>query len=148
MAGPPTQETGHYRLPRAARLKRQRLIRPLFDRRRKDVHAVRVGTLLVRYRLAAPEDVSFAVPLQVGFATGRHLGSKPTRNRIKRLLRESFRLHQQTLADAFADRPETLTLMVLYRGRTEGASAAIRRDLPEALYRIAADFAEPSHQEA
>ncbi len=134
-----------HRFPRAFRLKRQRLVRPLFGRGRADVHAVHVGSLIVRYRIAAPDEVGQTVPVQVGFAVGRHVQPKPARNRVKRLLRESVRLHQHDLVRRFTARPGTLTLVVLYRGRTEGASLAIRRDLPEALRRIASglDGSEP-----
>ncbi len=134
---------GRSRFPRAFRLKRQRLLRPLFDRSRSDVRAVRVGSLIVRYRLAAADEVGQAVPLQVGFAVGRSVQPKPARNRVKRLLRESFRLHQHDLVARRADLPDTLTLVVLYRGRAEGAGPAIRRDLPEALRRVAAETVVP-----
>ncbi len=123
-------------LPRSHRLKRQRLIRALFDRNRSDVRAVRSGGLVVRYRVASCDDVGQRVPLQAGFTTGRQIGSKPARNRLKRLMREQFRTHQHALTDLFALRPNTLTLMFLYRGKPEGAETAIARDLPAALLKI------------
>lgn len=122
--------------PRSRRLKRQRLIRALFDRKRGDVHAARAGALVVRYRVAPRAEVDRTSPLQVGFATGRHLRTKPARNRIKRVMREVFRVHQHALVDLFSDRPDTLTLMVLYRGNRDGAEDAIVRNLPRLLTQI------------
>lgn len=124
--------------PRRYRLKRQRLIRPFFERGRDDIGHVRVGGLVVRYRLATYDEVGDETPVQIGFAT-RRLPDKPTRNRLKRAMREAFRLHQHRLVALFADRPETLTLFVLWRGRPDGADA-IRRDLPLLLDRIAERF--------
>lgn len=131
------------RFPYAARLKRQRLIRPLFERDRGDVGSVRVGPVVVRYRLAAAEEVGRAVPLQIGFAVARGIGSKPHRNRVRRVMREVYRVHQRDLVDLFADRPEVLTLFVLYRGRRDGAEASLRRALPEALRRVALALQAP-----
>lgn len=123
-------------LSRSLRLKRQRLIRALFDRDRSEVRAVRSGGLVVRYRLASHGEVGQRVPLQAGFTTGRQIGSKPVRNRIKRLMREHFRVHRHALSDLFSSRSDTLTLMFLYRGKPDGAAGAIARDLPAALRKI------------
>ena len=56
-------------------------------------------------------------------------------------MREVVRHHQHPLLDLFAERPGTLTLMVLYRGRRAGAEAAITRDLPRLLAQIEHDIA-------
>lgn len=133
------------RFPRAHRLKRQRLFRPLFDPSRTDVYAVRSGPVSIRYRLASSQDVGQDVPLQIGFAVSRRIGDRPARNRVKRHLREVYRLHQHALVDLFASRREVLTMVVLYRGRPTGARAAIDRSLPPALERVlAAVRAEPA----
>ncbi len=129
--------------PASHRLKRQRLIRPLFDRGRDDVHAVRVGPVTVRYRIAAREEVGWETPVQIGFAVGRAIGSKPRRNRLKRVMREVYRAHRHALEDALDGRPGVLTLMVLYRGRPERAEATVRRTMPEALRRVAEALPHP-----
>ncbi len=122
--------------PRSRRLKRRRLIRPLFDRGRDDVGRLRQGTVQVLYRTVPREATGQAVGVQVGFAPGRR-STNAQRTRIRRLLRETFRLHQAALLAAFAERPDCLTLMVLYRGREATASEDLRRDLPPALDRLA-----------
>ena len=133
------------RLPKAMRLKRQRLIRPLFDRRRTDVGTVAVGCVRLLYRVVPRYELDAEVPVQVGFAPGR----RPTaveRNRIKRILREVYRVHQQPLVDLFSVRPDrALTLMILFRGKLTQIHA-IKRDLPRALERIAGYLrADPAH---
>lgn len=136
-----------YRFPRAFRLKRQRLIRPLFVPDRADVGSVRAGPLVVRFRIANASEVGEGGPVQIGFAVSRRIGSKPDRNRLRRVMREVYRVHQHDLVDLFASRPDVLTLMVLYRGRREGAESVIRRLLPEALARVASVVA-PSPEAA
>lgn len=122
--------------PRSRRLKRRRLIRPLFERGRDDVGRVRAGTVVVLYRTVPRAETGHDVGVQVGFAPGRR-ATNAARAAVRRHLREAFRLHQGPLLARFADRPDCLTLMVLYRGRDADAGAAIRRDLPRALAALA-----------
>ncbi|MDQ7039573.1 MAG: ribonuclease P protein component [Rhodothermus sp.] len=127
---------GTNRLPRAFRLRRQRLIRPLFDRSRTDVGTVAKGCVRLLYRVVLRDEVGEDVPVQVGFTAGRQARRSVVRNRIRRLLRETYRLHQHPLVALFRDRPDTLTLMILYRADPARARECIRRDLPEALKRL------------
>ena len=53
---------------------------------------------------------------------------------------QAYRVRQYVLLDLFLQRPDTLTVMVLFRGRVEAASACIPRDLPRALERLAAQI--------
>ena len=122
--------------PRSRRLKRRRLIRPLFDRDRPEVGRVREGVVNVLYRTVPRAATGLDVGLQVGFAPGRR-STNAVRTRVRRLLREAFRLHQGPLLDQFAGRPDCLTLVVLFRGRESTVSEDIRRDLPRALVRLA-----------
>lgn len=126
-----------YRFPRAHRLKEQRLIRPLFDRRRTDVKTVAVGCVRLLYRMVRSDEMRQHVPLQIGFAPGR-TATAVQRNSIKRSMREVYRVHQHILIDLLLHKEEVLTVMALFRGRPEQAQACLPRDLPEALRRVAA----------
>ncbi|MEO0559192.1 MAG: ribonuclease P protein component [Bacteroidota bacterium] len=119
--------------PRARRLKRRRLIRPLFQRTASDVRRVRVGAVRVLYRLVPRADTGLDTPVQVGFAPGR-TRTKVERNRLRRAMRETFRQHQAPLLRQLASRPtETLTMFILVQSRDARAVDAIRQDLPRAL---------------
>ncbi|GIV61030.1 MAG: ribonuclease P protein component [Rhodothermaceae bacterium] len=118
------------------RLKRQRLIRPLFDRNRADVGSLAVGSVRLLYRVVDRREVGQPVPVQVGFSAGRGARPAVVRNRVKRILREVYRVHQAGLIDLFSRRDETLTLMVLYRGDPATARRRVPRDLPAALRKL------------
>ena len=129
--------------PRSRRLKRRRLLRPLFDRARPDVGRVRVGPVVLLTRLVPRAETGEDAPLQVCFAPGRVVRGAG-RVRLRRVMRETFRLHQHALAAVFAGRPDCLTLVVLFRGRAETADADVVRDLPRALKRLAAEPPPPA----
>ncbi len=122
--------------PRGRRLKRRRLLRPLFDRARPDVGRVRVGPVVLLTRVVARAETGADSPVQVAFAPGRIVRGAG-RVRLRRVMRETFRLHQQPLVDAFAGRPDCLSAVVLFRGPAATAEADVRRCLPEALRRAA-----------
>ncbi len=126
------------RLPAERRLKRKGLIRPLFDRNRKDVGSVAAGCVRIVYRAVPRAEAGQDVPVQAGFTPGRAAKNAVGRNRIKRVMREVYRVHQHALVDLFLSSDACLTLMVLFRGNPETARACIPRDLPEALRRLAA----------
>jgi len=133
----PPPETGRsFAFPLPTRLKRRRLIRPLFNRSRDDVGTVAIGCIRLLYRVVPRTETGYEVPVQVGFAPGR-IRTAVRRNRIRRLLREGYRVRQHMLADLFVQHPGTLTLMVLFRGHPEQAVACIPRDLPNALEQLA-----------
>jgi ribonuclease P protein component len=122
--------------PRSHRLKRQRLIRSLFDRSRDDIGTVATGVVRLLYRTVDAGEVGHDVPLQIGFAPGRRVESGVRRNRIRRLLREVYRVNQHLLVDLFVHRPDVLVVMTLFRGDPDRADA-ISRDLPRAMQRLA-----------
>ena len=122
--------------PRAHRLKRRRLIRPLFDRNQGDVGIVNVGVVQIRYRVVPRSDVGTDVPIQIGFAPGNRMRTKVVRNRVRRVMREVFRHHQHGLLNLLSQRSDCLTMMVLFRGKEDTAAGDLRRDFPAALKRL------------
>ena len=57
-------------------------------------------------------------PLQAGFTVSSRLFKKATnRNRIKRLLREAYRLQKQELAQTLQTQNKSVTLFFLYQHR-------------------------------
>jgi len=129
--------------PRERRLKRRDLLRPLFDRATPGRESLAVGVVRLIWRLVPREATGHAVPFQVGFAPGRRARTNAGRTRLRRYMREAFRQHQGPLLLAMGARPgHTLTLMVLFRGREDTASADLRRDLPRAMDRLARRLSE------
>lgn len=130
-----------YRLPGAARLKRRELIRPLFDRSRKDVLTVAHGCVRLVFRLVSRSEAQLQVPVQVGFSPGRGVRRAVDRNEIKRHMRETYRLHQGLVVGAIQS-DLGLTMMVLFRGRLDAVKQCVRRDLPIALEKAVRQIAE------
>jgi ribonuclease P protein component len=121
-------------MPRDRRLKRRRLIRPLFQHDRPGVGRVSSGVIQLRWRLVPRAESGTDTPLQVGFAPGRRARTKVARNRLRRIMRESWRINQEALIDRMRSAPgRTLTVFALYRGPVAGSEAEVRRDLPAAM---------------
>ena len=74
------------RLPRSSRLKRK----SDFDRTRAQGRRLVSGCLVVNLRPRTEGGWS-----RLGVVAGRNIGNAPVRSRARRLLRESFRLHQR-----------------------------------------------------
>jgi ribonuclease P protein component len=88
---------GRLRLGRTQRIKQGRDFRDL----RQEGQRLTTGCLIANWRPIAPQ-----APSRLGVITARRIGGSVIRNRARRLLRESFRLHQNRLA-----RPVDLVLI-------------------------------------
>ena len=121
-----------------------------------------VGCIRLVYRLADRDEADTPAPLQIGFTTGRGIRRAVDRNRIKRFMREAYRLNQYILRDALKEagaeynrdtennatgnnvvRPgKVLTVMVIFRGDPQKARRQISNQLPTALNRLVAKIQE------
>jgi ribonuclease P protein component len=125
-------------MPRDRRLKRRRLIRPLFQHDRPGVGRVSEGVVQLRWQIVQRATAGADSPLQVGFAPGRRTRTKVGRNRLRRVMREAWRINQPAILELMDSAPGlTLTVFALFRGREAGAENDIRRDFPIAMERLA-----------
>ncbi len=111
--------------PRHCRLRSRVYIRALFTRGQSEV--VRVDSVLLLFRVVPYSSWVF----QAGFAVRRQVRAVE-RNRVKRIMRETVRLHQALLEPPSG----TLTVMAVYRGRLPVDAGQLRNNLKEALRRM------------
>jgi ribonuclease P protein component len=116
------------RFPASLRLKSRKHLQALFE----DAPHFFVYPLRVQFRLVADPALP---PLQVAFSVPKRRFRKAVdRNRVRRRLREAWRLQHAPLSLSLADRPDGLQLILIYTGKTEDAthpqiSRAVRKVL-------------------
>ena len=96
-AGPPSPTAGRLRLGRGSRLRQNRD----FARVRQQGERLAQGCLIANWH-----KLSEGAAPKLGIVTSKKIGGAVARSRARRLLRESFRLHQHDLA-----RPVELVLV-------------------------------------
>lgn len=112
----------------SARLKRRRLITPLFDRDSRDVRTAAVGTIRLLYRFAPRADAGPDSRVQIGFAVPTRIKRATERNLIKRHMRAGFQSDASRFRDVAVPGDETLTIMAIFRGSRFDSSVAVDAD--------------------
>ena len=116
------------RFPQSRRLKRKRLIQPLFDRNDQTTRSVSSGNIRLLYRTVERIETGVAAPFQVGFAVSRSLGGAVKRNRLKRMMREAFRHELASLEEMLSSTKKSVTMMMIAR-RLPQDEATIENDI-------------------
>ena len=99
-----------FTLGKNERLKRRKVIEQLF----RDGKAVTLFPLRVQYLVVS----HLTDPLQAGFSvSSRHFKKAVHRNRIKRLMREAYRLQKKDVQEALQGKPQQMALFFIYTGK-------------------------------
>jgi ribonuclease P protein component len=119
-----------FTLNKNERLKRRKIVEQLFSEGR----AVSAFPIRVQYKLV---DELLAEPVQAGFsASSRTFKRAVDRNRIKRLMREAYRLQKAPLEQALQTKQRRLALFLIYTGKELPQYALIKEKMEVVLQRL------------
>jgi len=122
-----------YPLAKADRLKSRLAFAYLFEHGT----SMRVGVLKVFYAYDPPHTLC-SRPLLVAFsAPKRQFKRAVDRNRLKRLMREAYRLHQGILREPLFTHEQRLIVLFSYQHRALNDYDRIRRSMVKALHLLA-----------
>lgn len=128
------EQTQRYTLGKTERLKSRKQIEQLF----KEGKTFSVSPLRIYYSVDADvkkENSTSALQFGVGVST-RNFKKAVDRNRIKRLLREAYRLQKNELKDKVTQKKIQLNLFIIYTGRELPAYNLIFEKVAVALQKV------------
>jgi ribonuclease P protein component len=118
-----------YTLPRTERLKSRKTIAALF--------ASAQGISVDQVRALHLIEPNAEGGVQVGFsAPARQFRQAVDRNRVKRLLREAWRLQQLPLREYFEGRTERLVVFMIYRGKQLPDQGAVMQQVAGVIQKL------------
>jgi len=118
-----------FTLNKAERLKRRKIIEQLFSEGR----AVTAFPIRVQYKMVD----QLTVPLQAGFSvSSRNFKRAVDRNRIKRLMREAYRLQKLPLEQALQTKEQQLALFLIYTGKELPVYALVKEKVEVVLKKL------------
>jgi ribonuclease P protein component len=118
-----------FTLKKAERLKRRKVIEQLFSEGR----AVTAFPIRVQYKMVD----QLTVPLQAGFSvSSRNFKRAVDRNRIKRLMREAYRLQKLPLEQALQTKEQQLALFLIYTGKELPVYALVKEKVEVVLKKL------------
>jgi ribonuclease P protein component len=119
-----------FTLKKDERLKRRKVIEKLFSEGR----AVASFPIRVQYKI---DDPLLTVSLQAGFSvSSRNFKKAVDRNRIKRLMREAYRLQKAPLEQALQTKQQKLALFLIYTGKELPNYALVREKIEVVLKKL------------
>ena len=124
----PPGSNGDLGLPRAKILRGRKNFQRLFER---DVRILRNKHVGLRYRIT--NDASFGCLM--GFIVKKSLGHAHKRNKMKRLLREAYRLHQHIISDPLKRTQITLHGALIAQD-IDAAFSEVEQDVMALLARV------------
>lgn len=129
------------RLTKAERLKSRKVIQSLF--REGKSFAIPPIRLVWMERVVDQADH----PIQIAVTVPkRAFGKAVLRNRLKRRMREAYRLHKASLLQAYQTEGQQLAILFIYTGRREGSYEEIERSMRHLLKRLGKKIRQPSNQ--